>query len=469
MNSNAERNKQTFKNIDEEDFISSLSDDILSHILNFLPTKDAVRTSILAMSWRNKWRLITSIDLHDFLTELDREETEIERAHSFIVSVNKVLKHMSNSTICKFGLHLQERTYDPRDLVVLFYDVLKREVQELEIDYQNDIPAFPTSVFNCTSLKKLVLDMDYCTMRVQSSIFLPNLQALSFGGIQLLVEDDLFPHSMELVLSFPMLKTFEAYRCDWSNVKDMSINAPMLETFTMDHSCFKFEHLDDEVEFFAIKINAPHLRVFSYHFISDEDIIFSNGSSIQKAHIGLSLMCELEELFDELSIKTGQLLEAVKSVEFLELGFDQFQVMTGSDLMDSVDDNLNNLPIFERLLRLKLELPRCLASQNILLNLIQRSPILQTLFINFSMTEFDDDLSFVEEVPHCFLNTLEEVVITVPEVDAIIITLAKYVLQHSRVLKIMTISLQEPNMIDFVNQMLLSSPKASNCVTIRVI
>jgi hypothetical protein len=38
------------------DRISDLPEGVLHHILSLLPARDAVRTCVLAQSWRNRWR-----------------------------------------------------------------------------------------------------------------------------------------------------------------------------------------------------------------------------------------------------------------------------------------------------------------------------------------------------------------------------------------------------------------------------
>ena len=43
------------------DHIGALSDDILHHLLSFLPVQSAVRTCVLARRWRHLWRSTTGL------------------------------------------------------------------------------------------------------------------------------------------------------------------------------------------------------------------------------------------------------------------------------------------------------------------------------------------------------------------------------------------------------------------------
>jgi len=53
----------------EEDILHSklYEPQLISHILSFLPTTDAFRTSVLSKKWINNWKFITKLDFDDGL------------------------------------------------------------------------------------------------------------------------------------------------------------------------------------------------------------------------------------------------------------------------------------------------------------------------------------------------------------------------------------------------------------------
>ncbi|CAN6559753.1 unnamed protein product [Malus baccata var. baccata] len=60
------------KQAKDKDRISALPDALLCHILSFLPTKYAVRSTLLSKRWKNKWTSITNLDFEggrDFCTD----------------------------------------------------------------------------------------------------------------------------------------------------------------------------------------------------------------------------------------------------------------------------------------------------------------------------------------------------------------------------------------------------------------
>ena len=55
------KKSRTEKIAGEEDRLSSLHESILTRILSLLPTKDAVRTSVLSTKWIYLWTTLTNL------------------------------------------------------------------------------------------------------------------------------------------------------------------------------------------------------------------------------------------------------------------------------------------------------------------------------------------------------------------------------------------------------------------------
>ena len=88
------------------DRIGSLPEEVLSHILSFLTTKEAAITSILSKRWRNLFTLVPSLDIDDSVF-LNPEEGKRERdgiLQSFMDFVDKVLASQGDTPIKKFSL-----------------------------------------------------------------------------------------------------------------------------------------------------------------------------------------------------------------------------------------------------------------------------------------------------------------------------------------------------------------------------
>ncbi|XVE50577.1 hypothetical protein DITRI_Ditri01bG0174000 [Diplodiscus trichospermus] len=65
--------------MEDADRISNLPDAIISRILSFLPTKEAVRTSILSTRWRYLFALVTTLDI-----KLDGKSSIVKSSESFL-------------------------------------------------------------------------------------------------------------------------------------------------------------------------------------------------------------------------------------------------------------------------------------------------------------------------------------------------------------------------------------------------
>lgn len=89
------------------DRISNLPDDLLCHVLSFLPTKNAALTWVLSKRWLNLWKLVPNLDIDDsvFLHPQDGNKGERQEIRqSFIDFVDRVLAMQADSPINNFSL-----------------------------------------------------------------------------------------------------------------------------------------------------------------------------------------------------------------------------------------------------------------------------------------------------------------------------------------------------------------------------
>ncbi|XP_039012384.1 FBD-associated F-box protein At5g38590-like [Hibiscus syriacus] len=137
------------KSVGELDRISSLPDPIICHIMYFLPTKDAVRTSILS----HRWRLL-------FFPNQ--------------VSLECLNLHDPSPT---------SRDNDSLRLYGCLSAVLWRAVKEIVISSESEnCPLFPTLLFTSQSLQTLKLNIDG-EMKVPTNACLPNFKTLHLTNL----------------------------------------------------------------------------------------------------------------------------------------------------------------------------------------------------------------------------------------------------------------------------------------------
>ncbi|TVU26450.1 hypothetical protein EJB05_28997, partial [Eragrostis curvula] len=84
------------------DRLSTLPDEILQHILSFLRAQEAVRTCVLAQSWRHVWKLMRQLRITGILTPAS------------VLGIQKFVRHL-------FLLRLHELTESPLDLCEIIF------------------------------------------------------------------------------------------------------------------------------------------------------------------------------------------------------------------------------------------------------------------------------------------------------------------------------------------------------------
>ncbi|KAL5721260.1 hypothetical protein ACHQM5_013841 [Ranunculus cassubicifolius] len=172
------------RNGQREDGISNLPDHILHHILSFLPTTDAVRTSALEKRWRYLW---TSIESLDFLHWGSTKEDKVEGKMTFSNFVNRVLLLHDASDIIRF--HIKCMNCDETYIDAWISTAMQ------ELDVHISIPrsyVLPGCLFTCDTLRILKLRV-YIAVRLPASICFTPLKVLHFCGITFYVDQSI-PH-----------------------------------------------------------------------------------------------------------------------------------------------------------------------------------------------------------------------------------------------------------------------------------
>ena len=299
--------------------IENLPDPILEHILSYLSTKDAVRTSILSKRWQYLWT--STPKLH--LAEGERDERMV-----FMNFVERALALCDSSKITDFSLSCDVQ-YDTSRINAWIISVLKHKVQVLDMYLRNfqEPLALPPCLFTCESLEVLTLKM-FHYLKLPSSISFSSLKILSLTkGI---FSND---HSTQQLFSgCPLLEKLSIFDCIWKNVKDVCISSPMLqELFISDRYLFEEKYgenddkddlnadVDDQKDFNGCKvvIFGTSLESFSFNGELINDYCLYNSSSIVKASLEVFERVELDNHQD--AHRVFKLLSGLTSVENLKL------------------------------------------------------------------------------------------------------------------------------------------------------
>ncbi|RHN53369.1 putative F-box domain-containing protein [Medicago truncatula] len=136
----------TNKTVKEDIFDIKLPKSIITHILSFLPTKDAVRTSILSKSWEHRWTSLTKLSLHDHYdssstpkcTSFRRtcnSDKQFQRIQNFVRFVTKALVVTDGLSMQTFSLFLYSE-YEASILDTLFANIFNRNNKKSSNPFQ---------------------------------------------------------------------------------------------------------------------------------------------------------------------------------------------------------------------------------------------------------------------------------------------------------------------------------------------
>jgi hypothetical protein len=344
-----------FENEDIDFWNDVLPEELVSHIISFLPTKDAIKTSVLSKTCRNLWTTnISNLDFSDFKTVNCHSEHWVEYAKRVIPRLQ------STTSIDKISIPLKSFTDVSLILEWISFAVV-RHVKDLTLSRgSNEYLRMnvPPSLFYCKSLEKLEL-CNRLRLKIpqKRSGWFPNLKFLSLESVSISgIPDEenspCFPKLKNLCLN--MIKYEGKDDCVMKLIRncplldDLSIRRFLADNVSNDDMCIpqltsadlKFPYYTNG---FNVEIEAPikHLGISNWNPTCR--IIVKNLESLINARLSFSYTRDVHYSEQQELLKLFKMVDKVKS---LSLGYQVNNVIEITNIRLPLFSNLIELEVF---------------------------------------------------------------------------------------------------------------------------
>ena len=279
------------------DRISNLPDYLLCHILSFLPTNEAVVTTILSSRWKPLWTLIPKLDLEDNSIS-DRTVYSVLAQHAAPVLQNFTLSWRSP---CRTS-HLNK----------WIHTAMSRNVQQLDLQIEcGRLFELPHTVFHCKTLVVLELSGEI-KLDPPPSFQLPSLKILRLYEICYISHNSF----SSLCSACPILEDLKVLRDDTDNVTNFKINVPTLKRLYIELvSCLTGEPPD-----FKVEIYAPVLQHFRFYGDLRNIVFLEKLAHLVEAHIDVHTDNDWVRVFEfYYGDRVFKLLKELNNAKFLSI------------------------------------------------------------------------------------------------------------------------------------------------------
>ncbi|CAN6559752.1 unnamed protein product [Malus baccata var. baccata] len=239
-----------------KDRISELPEALLCHIVSFLPTTWAVRTTVLSKRWKNRWTsLITNLDFEDS-REFETDEQGCYDSNCFMNFVDRVFFLRDSLDIKKFRLAISYSNDFSRIDAWICIAVM-RNVVELDLYISDESGKdfdfeMPQSLFKSKTLTILRVSSSFISYDPPTSGCFPSLKFLHVSA-----DNPYYEKSVEKLFSCcPVLEYLSIHLSLGTDVvHKINVSAHQLKTLEIS--------LDKDNENGNIfYIDAPHLANF---------------------------------------------------------------------------------------------------------------------------------------------------------------------------------------------------------------
>ncbi|KAG9439159.1 hypothetical protein H6P81_019324 [Aristolochia fimbriata] len=346
-----------------EDGIGKLPEDVLLNILSLLPTREAVRTSLVAQQWRHLWKWVPSLDFDgDFMGKSKNVAEFIDRKlRGDSCTLRRFVLHVKNGADWKLEY---PDGFTPH-FVTWVETAMKLQTEILNLDVSG-LPAFDVydEIPSNKTIETLKLRLPMTSSLRFSSGFC-RLTTLELGNVCFppgKLPPDFFPNCR-------MLRYLELNAVSLC-CSPLCISSSSLRFLTIANCDLKENEM---------KVSAPSLVSFKWHF-SDvpKTCVFDRFSALAEAEVfWVEFLTEFLGEVEDNGVMS-QMLEGVSAVKTLSLRSSRYKHWLGLPVKYPGFRS----PMFN-LIHLNMSLARCICEENVssVMQLLQNCPVLQKLVI----------------------------------------------------------------------------------------
>ncbi|ESQ55127.1 hypothetical protein EUTSA_v10027464mg [Eutrema salsugineum] len=282
------------------DTINGLGDDIICHILSYLPTKEAALTSVLSKRWRNLFVLTPNLHLDDHHQVSDHGEDFIDFVDRVLAVSNDLPLTLKKSISIKCRKSVED---DTGHVTRWLTNVLKLGVQYLDIEViADDVVLMPLEIFTCNTIVELKLTKGFDAMIPDSDVSLPSLKTLYLESVYFYNSG--YCVLEKLLSSCPLLEELTTRSARWQNGKCCpNVSSSTLKKLTIE--------VCDALDYWDITFDTPSLVYLEYSDLVPRALTVVNLESLVEAKLDLHV--------EALSSNPTNLIKELRNVEFLEI------------------------------------------------------------------------------------------------------------------------------------------------------
>ncbi|XP_050247005.1 FBD-associated F-box protein At3g52670-like isoform X2 [Quercus robur] len=299
----------------KRDRISNLPDLLVSHILSFLTTKEAVATSILSSRWKTLWTLVPNLDLDEdeFEWILSDEKQNRKRkkrvcrsGFTFVQIVSKIWALRNAYPLQKFYLNWLYDC-DPIHVDKWVSTAITSVLEELTLNICPHLPFdIPSTLFNyCKTLVDLRLHGNIIVDPPPSSLGFPSLKILHLLGVQYANHDSF----SRFLTCCPILEYLYLKVIEMDEECNFIITLPTLKRLDLNMQDFLYK----------LEINAPALEYLEFVGFLHKVVLLENLSNLVKAVLFVSYDSEVGDT-EDYGNRVMDFIRALYNVKSLHLG-----------------------------------------------------------------------------------------------------------------------------------------------------